>query len=226
MRLIDISRPIASGAVVYPGDPPLEVERLCTAGEDSPCTISRLGGWTTHVLTHVDAPLHFVPGGATLDDTPLDRFVGEALVVEVEGDAVLPEHLPAGADLLGVAVLFKTRNSVVPGGPGATGFREDHVYVSAAAASVAVARRVNLVGIDYLSVDRYGDEAYPAHHILLGNGVLILEGLDLVGVGPGRYTLVALPLRIAGADGSPVRAALIAHDGDITGSARWESERA
>ena len=101
MRLIDISRPISSGGLVYPGDPPLEVERLCTVGKDSPCTITSLGGWTTHFLTHVDAPLHFVAGGATLDNTPLDRFIGEAIVVEVEGDAVLPEHLPAEAGLAG-----------------------------------------------------------------------------------------------------------------------------
>jgi arylformamidase len=223
MRLIDISRPIASGGLVYPGDPPLEVERLCTAGKDAPCTITSLGGWTTHFLTHVDAPLHFVAGGATLDDTPLERFAGEALVVEVEGDAVLPEHLPQGEDLWGVAVLFKTRNSRIDDW---TVFREDHVYVSAAAAARAVERRVNLVGIDYLSVDRHGDEAYPAHHTLLGNGVLILEGIDLAGVAPGRYTLVALPLRIAGADGSPVRAALIPHDAHDDEPARGEGERA
>jgi arylformamidase len=217
MRLIDISRPIASGGLVYPGDPPLAVERLCTVGKDSPCTITSLGGWTTHFLTHVDAPLHFVAGGATLDETPLDRFLGDALVIEVEGDAVLPGHLPPHEDLRGVAVLFKTRNSQAFD-PDV--FHEDHVYVSAGAATAAVERRVNLVGIDYLSVDRHGDETYPAHHTLLGNGVLILEGIDLAGVAPGRYTLVALPLRIAGADGSPVRAALIPHDGEPTGEER------
>ena len=82
-----------------------------------------------------------------------------------------------------------------------------------AAAAAAVERGVNLVGIDYLSVDRYGDGTYPAHRTLLRSGVLILEGIDLAHVAPGRYVLFALPLKIAAGDGSPVRAVLLPQTG-------------
>jgi arylformamidase len=212
MRLIDTPRNIHTNALVYPGDTPLELSRLCTVGPESPCTITRLGGWTTHFLTHVDAPLHFVAGGASLDETPLDRIAGDAIVVDVDGGAVLASHVPAGESLSGVRLLSKTRNS--------DRFNPDeidehHVYVSEGAAKAAVERGVRLIGIDYLSVDRFGDDAYPAHRALLGEGVLVLEGLDLAHVTPGRYVLFALPLKIAAGDGSPVRAVLLppAHGG-------------
>jgi arylformamidase len=161
---------------------------------------------TTHVLTHVDAPCHVLPGGATLDAIPLRRFAGPALVVDVPGAAVLPEHLPGG-DLRGLNLLFRSRHSR-EAAPGAERFDPDHVYVSAGAAGALVARGVNLVGVDYLSVDRWGDGAFPAHRTLLSGGVLILEGLDLAAAPPGRYRLAALPLKIERADGAPVRAVL------------------
>ena len=203
---IDISRTISTNALVYPGDSPIEVTPLCKIGPDSPCNILQLGGWTTHFLTHVDPPLHFVKDGASLDEIPLSRFIGDTLVIEADGDAVSPSHIPSGDEIKGLNILFKTRNSATWNDHV---FNENHVYVSGGAAELAVARGVNLVGIDYISIDRFGDEAYPAHRTLLQNGILILEGLDLTHVTPGRYTLIALPLRIAQGDGSPVRAVLI-----------------
>jgi arylformamidase len=209
MRLFDISRTISSDAPTYPGDPPLGTEPLCVIGEDAPCNITRLTGWTTHVLTHVDAPLHFIKEGASLDEIDLSRFVGEALVVDVSGDAIGSADLPPHEEINGRSILFKTRNSTAP----TSGrFNEEHVWLRSEAAAELVAGGANLVGIDYLSVDRYGDDDYPAHRALLDADVLILEGVDLAGVAPGRYTLVALPLKIAGADGSPVRAVLLAGD--------------
>lgn len=203
--IIDISRTISSQSVVYPGDDPLQLDKLCGIQPGCPCNITRLG-WTTHFLTHVDPPLHFVENGASLDEIPIDRYFGEALVIEVDGDSVLESHIPTTGLAKGVNLLFKTRNSK----RGDTEpFDADHVYVSRHAAQSAVEAGVNLVGIDYISVDRYGDEEYTAHRILLLNNVLILEGLNLSHVAPGRYTLVALPLKIAGGDGSPVRAVLI-----------------
>jgi arylformamidase len=202
--LIDISRTIASGGLVYPGDPPLTITPVCTIGPGCAFNLSQLG-WTTHIATHVDVPLHFLEEGASLDHVPLERFMGEALVIAVDGDRVLPDHIPASPSASAGNLLFKTRHSerFDP-----RTFDEQHVYVTAEAAARVAERRFNLVGIDYLSVDRHGDETYPAHRTLLGAGVLILEGLDLGGVAPGRYTLTALPLRIARGDGSPVRAVL------------------
>src|SRR5215510_6310349 len=174
-NIVDISRVIASDSLVYPGDPPLAVNKLCQIEPGCPCNISQLS-WTTHFLTHVDPPLHFIEGGASLDEVSLHRFTGDTLVIEVEGDAVLPEHVPQDADVKGRNLLFKTRNSQVTS---TQTFDENHVYISREAAEVLVRRGANLVGIDYLSVDRFGDESYPAHRTFLGNGVLILEGLDL-----------------------------------------------
>jgi len=202
---LDISRPIAGGALVFPGDPPVGLRRQAPTAS-APYALTHLDGMTTHVLTHVDAPGHVLPGGATLDAIPLRRFAGPALVVDVAGAAVLPEHLPGG-DLRGLNLLFRSRHSR-PAGPGAARFDPDHVYVSAGAAAALVARGVNLVGVDYLSVDRWGDADLPAHRTLLSGGVLILEGLDLAAAPPGRYRLVALPLKIERADGAPVRAVL------------------
>lgn len=203
--LLDISRIIDREALVYPGDPPLRMGRICGIGPKSPYNLTELA-WTTHFLTHIDAPLHFVPNGTPISEIPLARFVGPALVVDVDGPVVLPEHIPAGENLNGVNLLFKTRNSA---SWDPKSYDKNHVYVSAEAAQEIVRRGVNLAGIDYLSIDRYGDESYPAHRILLGGDVLILEGIDLAGIQDGPYTLIALPLKIADGDGSPVRAALI-----------------
>jgi arylformamidase len=203
--LHDISRPIAETSTVYSGDEQPKLSSLCRIGQDAPCNMQRLENWTTHLLTHVDAPLHFVPDGASLDQIDLERFVCPAVVVGVDGDAVEADDVPSGP-LTGQAVIFRTRNSLLAlHAP----FDDRHVYISAAAAEALVARGANLAGIDYLSVDRFGDENYPAHRTLLAGNVLALEGLVLGHVEPGEYELVALPLHITGADGSPVRAVLV-----------------
>lgn len=203
-HLIDISRMISPQAVVYPGDSPLGISSLCKIEPGCPCNISELS-WTSHFLTHVDVPIHFISEGASLDEVPLHRFSGPALVVQVDGDEVQPEHLPADESLEGKNILFKTRNSMITTDQH---FDESHVYVGTRVAELAIQRGVNLIGIDYLSVDRFGDEAYPIHRTLLEANLLILEGLDLTQARPGWYELTALPLRIQNGDGSPVRAVL------------------
>lgn len=202
--LIDISRTISGDALVYPGDAPLRIEQLRTIGPDSPYGLLEIH-CTTHFLTHLDAPLHFFAEGESVEELAPDRFIGDALVIEVEGDAVRESDVPENA--AGLNLLFKTRNSI-HWDPHA--YDTGHVYIDGAAAEAMAARGANLVGLDYLSVDRFGDDAFPAHRALLGAGVLILEGLDLSGVEAGHYTLYALPLKIANGDGSPVRAVLAA----------------
>lgn len=202
MKLLDISRAIRAGAPVYPGDPPLRMETLV----EMPFRLTALT-LTTHVLTHVDAPRHFFPDGPAIDDIPVGRFTGEALVVEVSGPVVAARHVPESCR--GLNVLFKTRHS----GPWPAEFDCGHVYLDPEAARLLAARGANLAGIDYLDVDRYGDQDYPAHRALLGAGVLILEGLDLAAAPPGRYHLFAFPLRIEAGDGAPVRALLGAGPG-------------
>ena len=205
MTLYDVSRTITNNAIVYPGDDAISMTSLCEVSPGCPCNMTTLGGWSTHILTHVDPPRHFFADGATLDDVPLDRFLGETVVVNVEGDVVTSEHVPDASVIAGRNLVFKTRNSSAPSDT----FDESHVYLDASGATAAVEAGVNLVGIDYIGIDRFGDEKYPAHRTLLGANVLILEGLDLADIEPGEYSLMALPLRIAEGDGSPVRAVLI-----------------
>jgi arylformamidase len=202
---IDISRTIADSVAVYKGDDPLTTTLVCDVGEEAPCRITSLGGWTTHFLTHIDSPRHFLQDGMTLDQFDLSRFLLDAVVVDVQGDSVEEQDVPNEVE--GKALLFKTRNS----GLDPAVFHEDHAYVSAAATAAVVRAGASLVGFDYLSVDRFGDEDYPAHRGLLGAEILILEGLDLTGVAPGSYSLSCLPLKLQTADGSPVRAVLTRH---------------
>lgn len=205
LRLIDISLEITVDSVVYPGDEPLQIERISSIGPDCPYNLTKLG-WSTHFLTHVDPPKHFVENGASVDQLPLDRFFGEALVIAVDGPSIAPHHLPSKAELRGKRVLFKTDNAKLLD---PTTFVEDHVYVTEDAATALSDAQISLIGIDYIDVDKFGDERFPAHQVFLQAGIPILEGLDLSHVEPGRYWLVALPLKIQDGDGSPVRAALI-----------------
>ncbi len=201
-QLLDISRTISPDMVTYPGDPAIVTDYHIKG----PFQLTSLEGFTVHTGTHLDAPRHIRADGASLDQFPLERFLLPAVVVEVPDvvDIVDVEHLPESAKHH--AVLFKTRNSVLPDtGP----FVEDHAYISAAAAEALAAQDISLVGFDYLSVDRHGDSDFPAHRSLLEADKLILEGLQFRDVGAGYYWLLAAPLRIAGADGSPVRAVLM-----------------
>jgi len=202
-RVIDISRGIAPDCLLYPGDAPPLMRQSSAIRSGAPYNVLELH-WNTHLATHLDAPYHFFEDGAAVDQLPPARFIGEALVVAVEGPAVCEEHIPD--PVAGLGLLFKTRNSETWDD---RVYDRNHVYVTGAAAELMAARRVNLAGIDYLSIDRCGDAAFPAHYALLGAGIPILEGLNLAHVEPGRYTLVALPLKIAHADGSPVRAVLL-----------------
>lgn len=202
---IDISLVISKTSTVYPGDDQLGVDPLCDITDECPCRITKLG-WTTHFLTHVDPPAHFFANGATLDEIPLQRFFVDVHVIEVKGDSVVCDDLDGLILRPGDSVLFKTRNSLRNYGESA--FDENHVYISEAAARKMAELQLNLVGLDYISIDQFGNSAYPAHRALLGANIIVLEGLALGEVESGKYRLSALPLKIQKGDGSPVRAIL------------------
>jgi len=199
---IDISYPIVNGVPQWPGDPPIRMSRLKEIGPDSLAQVTKLE-WLSHFMTHVDAPAHFIAGGASIDELGLDHWSGDAVVVEVDGDLIEERHVPNQCE--GLCVLFKTRNFELFQ---YSSFQENYVYVSGPAARLLAARKAKLVGVDYMSVDRYGDDQVPAHYALLGAGITILENIDLRTIAPGNYELVAFPLKIVDCDGSPVRAAL------------------
>ena len=201
-RPIDVSVTIRSRMPIYEGDPGVAVEQVKSIDRGDPANVSRLE-LGAHTGTHVDAPCHFLPGGAGAAELSLDPFIGPCSVVEAQGargaiDAACIDalSLPPRAD----RVLLKTPNSRLWE---RDTFSRDFVRLDASGADALIATGVRLVGIDYLSV---GDP--DAHVALLGRGVGVIEGLDLRGVEPGPYFLACLPLRIAGCDGAPARALL------------------
>jgi arylformamidase len=211
MKIYDISVPIAPGVMpVYEGDPGIEVTSWTAIARGDAANVSALN-LGAHTGTHVDAPAHFIEGAPGVISLPLDALVGAARVVEIPADArAVGERHVAEAALDGAErVLFKTRNSAFWDDPRGR-FREDFAYIEPGAARALVSRGVRLVGIDYLSVERFGSKDFETHLTLLSAGVVILEGLDLRAVAPGTYELVCLPLKIAAGsgDGAPSRAVL------------------
>ena len=209
-RIHDITLPIAHGGLVYPGNPPIEITAQQAVARGGSSNVSALA-FGSHTGTHVDAAKHFFDDGQTVDALPLDRLIGPALVVEVAADvdAVTAEHLRP-APLAGhTRVLIKTRNSGYNTEPE---FRRDYTYLAPDGAEYLVAQGVELVGVDYLSVEQFHSGHHRTHRTLLAEQVVIVEGLALAGVAPGAYHLICLPLRLAGLDGAPARAVLVETD--------------
>jgi arylformamidase len=210
-RFHDISLPLRDGGVVYPGDPAVRIGVHLAIARGDPANVSTLA-LGSHSGTHVDAPSHFLPGGDTVDRLPLGRMVGPAVVVDVSGRAggIGPEEL-AEYDLAGrTRVLLRTGNAdLLRRGE----FSPEYRALNPGGARFLLDRGVELVGVDTLSVERFGSEDFPVHRMLLGEGVVIVEGLDLAGVRAGRYGLVCLPLRLADLDGAPARAVLMEEEG-------------
>ncbi len=209
-RIIDISLPLSPDLPVWPGDPAVSVDAVSRVSAGDVANVSSIA-CSSHTGTHVDAPWHFVDNGAKLDEVPLDRWIGPCVVVDVPPDAkrIEPRHLDAAALPPDIErVLFRTSNSTL-WRVGRREFHKEYVALAPEAARWVVNRGVRLVGIDYLSIEAYDDEAHETHRTLLGNGVSILEGLDLDRVQAGPYTLICLPLRLTVGDGAPARAILV-----------------
>jgi len=206
--IYDISVLLGAESIDYPGSLPYSRELIETTKDSAICELSKLV-MSAHSGTHMDAPAHFIPNGKHIDEYPVQRFILPAQVVNIEDkEAIRPSELENLDIKPGDALLFKTDNSM--SGRCASGvFSESFVYLSPEAADFCVEKKVSLVGIDYGTVDRYGDKDFPVHWKLLGNNILILESISLKEVPPGRYTLFCPPLKIKGAEGSPARAILI-----------------
>ncbi len=204
MKLIDITVGIRPGMAVYEGDPVVRRTAHADMAAEAMCNVSRLD-LGVHTGTHVDAPVHFIPGAGGVETLPLDAMLGPAWVVDATGHRRdLDEEMldiPDGAE----RVLLKTDNSRLWD---LDRFSMDYIGLTAAAAEMLVARGIRLVGIDYLSIAPAADPV-PTHLVLLRAGVVILEGLDLRRVDPGPYELRCLPLLIPGSDGAPARAVLM-----------------
>lgn len=204
-KIFDVSVPLSPALPTFPGDPRFQMEFTHRIADGEPYNVARIT-LGAHAGTHVDAPYHFLADGATVDHLPLEILMGKARVVEVSArDKVDRADLEALDLRDDIRVLLKTRMS---GQLRVSEFQEDFVYLTPDAASYLVQAGIKLVGIDYLSIEKYQSREFAAHHALLSAGVVIVEGLDLSVVAPGEYEMTCLPLRIAGADGSPARVVL------------------
>jgi len=191
---------------VYEGDAPMKFEFLKDMRKGDKLTLSAYS-MGAHSGTHIDAPMHFIAGGASIDQVALDPLIGQARVIEIADQvqaidaAELNKH-----DWKGVKrVLFRTRSSL-HGWMDSVSFHRDFAYIAPDAAQLLADAGVVLVGVDYISAEQFGAPAPRTHQILLGRGIPIVEGLDLRPVQAGTYDLIVLPLKVRGHEGAPARA--------------------
>jgi arylformamidase len=205
MKLIDVSVPLDALLPTYPHNTPFTLEPIKRLARGDSSNVSTLH-MSAHTGTHVDAPRHFFDAGAGTEALPLDLLIGRARVIEVSSRAgVAAEDLGATDLSNDIRVLIKTRNSRLWGSPE---FHADYVGVTESGAKHLVAHGIKVVGVDYLSVEQFKNPGAPAHHVLLGAGTIVIEGLDLRQVEPGIYDMFCLPLRVVGSDGAPARVVL------------------
>jgi arylformamidase len=208
--IYDLSVPISGELPTYPSDPVIKIEDWSSLAAGAGANVSALH-FGAHTGTHVDAPAHFIEGGKKVESLDLDALIGEAEVIEVPQERrVIDEQFVAVKVKQGLKrVLFKTRNSAFWITDN-TDFRTDFTYLELGAAQRLVEQGVKLVGIDYLSIEKFGAKDHEVHRALLSREVVILEGLNLSEVPAGRYELICLPLRLRThlGDGAPARAVL------------------
>ena len=203
---IDVSVPLHNGMITWPGDAPFERSPTLQIATGAQCNLSQIST-SVHIGTHMDAPLHYLPGAASMESLPISAAIGRARVIEIhDPDAIRTSELESHRLAKGERVLFKTRNSEECWKT--DHFRAKYIYIEPEAARYLAQCAIQTVGVDYLSVGAYGDSGPETHRILLGAGIWIIEGLQLEHVEPGAYELVCLPLRMTGSDGAPARAVL------------------
>jgi arylformamidase len=204
VKIYDISQTLREGIAVWPGDPEFRQRWILRRRDGEPSNLSAVA-MGTHTGTHLDAPLHLEDSGRDIAKLPLRHCLGPARVFSISKKSIGVQDL-SKLDWRGVErVLFKTR----AGRSRQPAFDRDFAHLQEDAAAFLVRRGILLVGIDAPSVDAFESEKLPSHRRLLCHGIVILEGVRLGGVPPGDYELVCLPLKLAGSEGSPVRAVLL-----------------
>jgi arylformamidase len=191
---------------VYEGDAPMRFDFLkdMRKGDTFTLSVYSLGA---HSGTHIDAPMHFIAKGASVDQIELDRLIGPARVIDIPDSvqAIDATELNRHEWRNAKRVLFRTR-STLRGWMDSVQFHRDFAYIAPDAAQLLADAGVVLVGVDYISAEQFGAPAPRTHQILLGRGIPIVEGLDLRPVHAGDYDLIVLPIKVAGHEGAPARA--------------------
>jgi arylformamidase len=208
MPIYDISLTISNDLPTWPGDTPIDLVRNHDMQHGELYTLSQITT-TVHVGSHLDAPLHFVRDGHGVDRIDLDKLIGPCYVVDlpnvdsIDAQSLEQANIPANVARL----LCRTRNSQYWMRSDKV-FHTDFVAIDPSGAEWIVQRGIQLVGVDYLSVGAY-EGGIPTHEILLSNGVVPVEGLNLSRIEPGEYQLICLPIKLKDCDGAPVRAVLM-----------------
>jgi arylformamidase len=206
-RIHDISIPVRNGGLVYPGNPGIVIEAQQAIAKGAGANVSRVS-FGSHTGTHVDAARHFFDDGETVDEIPLERLIGPAYLIAVDeslssvGANDLERHDLGGHK----RILIRTRNSSFIDD---RDFHRDYTFLAPDGAEYLVSKGVELVGVDYLSIEQFHSGHHRTHRTLLEKNVVIVEGLSLGGIAPGEYDLICMPLRLEGLDGAPARAILI-----------------
>ena len=207
-RIYDVSVPISTGGLVYPGNPEILIEPQQAISKGAGANVSKVT-FGSHTGTHVDAAKHFFDDGQTVDQIPPEKLVGPAILIAFDE----PDRVSVGAADLqarGLAgqkrVLIRTRNSGQLSNPV---FDPAYAFLAPDGAEYLVTLGVELVGVDYLSIEQFHSGHHRTHRTLLQKNVVIVEGLSLSEPDPGDYQLICLPLRLAGLYGAPARALLI-----------------
>ena len=203
MTLYDVSPLISEAIAVWPGDAGFTRSLTFRISAGASVNVSAIS-LSTHTGSHVDAPYHFAEQGRTVDQLPLEPFIGPAMLVSAEGAPIVGLEQLAVLDGEPVErLIVRTRRGGDP-----NRFDPGFAALAPAAARRLVEVGVRLYGTDAYSVDPFDSKTLETHKILAAGGVMILEALRLDEPPPGLYELIALPLRIARADASPVRAVL------------------
>lgn len=206
MQFFDISLTIHNSMLVWNGDAPSEVDVIATVEKDG-YRQSNLK-LTTHTGTHIDAPSHFVSKGFGVDKIPLEKLIGSCKVLDmttIGRNEILPEDFKGNIEK-GDRILLKTGNFKYLKG---SIFPDSYVSLSESAAKFLVSKEINLIGIDFLGIEKENNPGHPVHTSLLSAGIVNVEGLDLENIEPGDYELICLPLKILDGDGAPARVVLV-----------------
>jgi arylformamidase len=206
---VDVTATLDSATTpVYEGNAPISFQFQLDMRKGDPLTLSKLS-LGAHSGTHIDAPMHFVRDGASIDKVPLEALIGPARVIEIPDSvqsidaAELNRHKWRGAE----RVIFRTRSST-HGWMSSPIFHHDFAFIAPDAAQLLADAGVKLVGVDYLSAEKFGAAAPLTHRTLLGKGIPIVEGLALETVRGGDYDLIVLPMKVGGHEGAPARAVM------------------
>ncbi len=208
-RIYDVTISIRPSMPTFPNDPKVNITRISEISKGRTANVSLIS-FGSHTGTHIDSPYHFIEEGIKVDELPLEVLIGEAFVYEIETDEVITADHLENLDIPFEAqrILLKTNNSDL-WRESPTEFRKDYISLRDDAARWIVQRGIKLVGVDYLSVGGLSGDGVQVHRTLLAAGVIIVEGLNLAEVEPGRYQLVCLPMKIEGGDGAPARVILL-----------------